>query len=69
MEKMSLQEYKKQVRDFLLKTYNPSTTVVEDLMKDPDSYWQTLWTMDWYRRKRPTAEACIFCKTRNIRYF
>ena len=42
MEKVSLQEYKKQVRDCLLKTYNLSTTVVEDLMKDPDSCWQTL---------------------------
>lgn len=31
-------KYKKQVRDCLLKTYNLSTTVVEDLMKDPDSY-------------------------------
>ena len=41
-KQMSLEEFKKQVRDCLIKTYKLSTTEVEDLMEGRDEYWQEL---------------------------
>lgn len=41
-KQMSLEEFKKQVRDCLLETYKLSTTEVEDLMDGRDEYWQEL---------------------------
>ena len=39
---MTLEEFKKQVRDCLINTYKVSMTEVEDCLAGSDSYWQEL---------------------------
>ena len=39
---MTLEVYKKQVYDYLVKTYNVSTKEAKELMTTQESYWQLL---------------------------